>query len=256
MRCHEARNRTSEYIDHVLDERERLRYLAHVGECGACAEHLDATQSVVVSLGEIGHPAVPADLAERTLVAIDREIEPETSIVTRRHSQLAPHFQGNLLDVARQLFFDYEFKLVAYSVGLCCSFVLFSSLLLSLRPILSIAPFQPPSERAVWISPIEGAVLNDHVMPVAYSLPRISDGDALVDYARFGSGDLVVIAEVSVDGRARVVEVLSGAHDAQAVGELSVALNRPRTFVPAFAVSGRPVSSRVVLFVEHVDIVG
>jgi hypothetical protein len=256
MRCHEVRNRTSEYIDHFVEEPERRRYIDHVAECASCREHLEATRSVVASLRAMPAPAVPFGLAERTLMAIDREAEPEVSIVTRRHMHLAPHYHGSLLDIARQLFVDYEFKLVAYSVGLCLSFVMFGSLLLSLRPILSISPFEPPSERAVWITPMEGALLSNHAVPVAYSLPRISDGNALVDYARFGTGDLVVIAEVSTDGRGQVVEVLSGPHDERAVGELSIALNRPRTFVPAFAVSGRPVASRVVLFVEQVDIIG
>lgn len=256
MRCHEIRNRTSEYIDHFVEEPERRRYLDHVAECAGCREHLDATRAVIGSLRTLAAPVAPGDLAERTIMAIDREAEPEISIVTRRHLRLAPHYHGSLLNIARQLFVDYEFKLVAYSVGLCISFVMFGSMLLSLRPILSIAPFQPPSERAVWITPMEGALLSNHAVPVTYSLPRISDGHALADYARFGNADLVVIAEVSTDGRAQVVEVLSGPHDERAVGELSVALNRPRTFVPAFAVSGRPVASRVVLFVEHVDIIG
>lgn len=260
MRCHEVQNRTSEFIDHRLGEPERGRFLGHLAGCPSCREHLEATRAVVSSLASLAAPPPPADFAERTLMAIDREVEPEISIVTRRHFRFAPRYQGSLFDVARQVFFDYEFKLVAYSVGLCLSFIMFGGMLLSLRPILSISEFRPPAERIVWISPFEGSALGGQPSTVAYSLPRVSDGGALVDYTLFAdsisSEDLVVIAEVTTDGRARVVQVLSGPQDERALGELSVALNRPRTFVPAFAVSGRPVPSRVVLFVEHVDVIG
>jgi hypothetical protein len=260
MRCHEVRNHTSEYIDHFLDEADRGRILDHVAACDECREHVEATRRVIASLRAMPAPAPPADFLDRAIVAIDREAEPAMTIVTRRHFRLKPRYEGTLLEVGRQLLRNYEFKLIAYSVGLFISFAMFSGLLASMRPLLSISRFESPSAQSVWYSEREALVLVDSSIPAAYSLPRISTAGGLPVYATSseisGAEDLVVIAEIATDGRGSIVEVLSGRPDARAVGELATALNRPRTFVPAYATSGRPVSSRVVLRFERVDIIG
>lgn len=260
MRCHEVRKHTSEYIDHFLGEAERERVLDHVAACAACREHVEATRRVIASLRGLPAPAPPADLLDRAIVAIDREAEPAMTIVTRRHFRLKPRYGGTLFEVGRQLLLNYEFKLIAYSVGLFISFVMFSGLLASMRPLLSIAPFESPSAQNVWYSEREALVLVDSKIPAAYSLPQIATDGGLCTYATRpeipNTEDLVVIAEIATDGRGSIVEVLSGRPDGAAVGELATALNRPRTFVPAYATSGRPVPSRVVLRFERVEIIG
>jgi hypothetical protein len=257
MHCSDIRNHASEFIDHWLDDEARNGVLDHLGACGECRDFVDGMRRTSHVLREIAAPAPPADLLESTLVALDREAEPEISIVTRRHFRLRPHYTGNVIEIARQIVLDYEFKLIAYSFGLVVSFCLFGALLASMRPILSLSPFVSPSQNAIWISPIESRVLGSSVGSV-HSLPRIASAGA-VPSASFEAPDahnLVVIAEISTDGSGEIVEVLSHPSDAHAVGRLAIAMNQPSAFVPAYAASGRPISSRVVLFVESVEVWG
>jgi hypothetical protein len=260
MQCHEVRKHTSEYVDHFLGEAERERFVDHVAVCAECRAHLDATRRVVASLRALPAPVPPYDLLERTVVALDREAEPAMTIVTRRHFRLRPRFVGTPVEIAGQLLRNYEFKLIAYSVGLCISFVMFVGMFASIRPLLSLRPFDAPSSREVFVDNRQAIVLADSTVPNIYSLPRLSNGDGLVQYAaRYeppDADDLVVIAEVTTDGRGSIVEVLNGPPDNRMVGELASALNRPRTFVPAYATSGRPIPSRVVLGIYKVDIWG
>jgi len=260
MHCHEVRKHTSEYVDHFLGEAERERFVDHVAFCAECRAHLDATRRVVASLRALPAPVPPGDLFERTVVALDREAEPAMTIVTRRHFRLKPEFEGSLVHVAGQLLLNYEFNLIAYGVGLCISFVMFVGLLATIRPLLSLRPFDAPSAQVYYVNDQQASVLADARVPGVYSLPRISNGDGLVQYASQyeppDADDLVVVAEVTTDGRGSIVEVLNGPPDNRMVGELASALNRPRTFVPAYATSGRPVPSRVVLGIYKVDIWG
>jgi hypothetical protein len=64
-----------------------------------------------------------------------------------------------------------------------------------------------------------------------------------------------VLAEVGSDGRASIVEVLSGPSDPKLVQMLETALFR-QAFEPAKSRSRRPVPSRVVLLVQQVDVIG
>ena len=204
---------------------------------------------------------LPDGLFDATMTAMDREAEPASTIVTRRHSTLIPHYSGSVAAIARQVFVDFEFKLIAYSLGLVLSFAMFTSLLASMRPMMSLSPFVPESEQnLIWMTRDEGLVLNMTHIPGAYSLPRIARGSELPDVAEnvdFSSDDnLVLIAEIAPDGRGQIVEVLSGPHDPKLVGELAVAMNRPRSFIPSYAPTGMAVPTRVVLCFERMDILG
>jgi hypothetical protein len=260
MRCHEVRKHTSEFIDRFLGEAERERVLEHVASCAECREHLEATRRVIWSLRSLPTPAPAADFCDRAILAIDREAEPAMTIVTRRHFRLKPRYAGTLPQILRQILLTYEFNLISYGVALCISLVVFTWLLLSLRPVLSIAPFQAPSTEVVWVDSKQAEVLADSRIPDVYALPRISNGETVLHYpgeiASPDPDDLVVIAEVTTDGRGSIVQVLNGPPDQRAVGELASALGRPRTFVPARATTGMPIPSRVVLGFYRVDIWG
>ena len=257
MRCSEIRNHASEFIDLWLEDEARNRVLDHLVTCHECRDVVDGMRQTSYALRGIAAPPPPADLLESTLVALDREAEPQISIITRRHYRLRSHYTGSLLDVARQIVLDYEFKLIAYSFGLVLSLCLFSVVLASMRPLLSLSPFVSPSQTAIWISPREAQVLGASVGSV-HSLPRVASSSSLPDGTSFApDGDnLVVIAEISTDGSGEIVQVLSEPSDARAVGRLAIAMDQPSAFVPAYSPSGRPIASRVVLFVESVEIWG
>lgn len=257
MRCFEVRHYASEFIDFRLDEEAHERVSDHIDRCADCRARVDGMLAVRGSLRGLEAPAPPPGLLHSTLVALDREAEPEMTIITRPHFKLRPHYRGSLRSVAGHIFADYEFKLIAYSVGLCLSLVLFGGMLASMRPLLSLSPFDSPSQQTIWISPIESQVLGSTFASV-HSLPRIREGGALPDVASTAPewDNLVVIAEIAVDGRGSIVQVLNHPPNHEAVGELAIAIDRPRAFVPAYATSGRPIPTRVVLFVERVDVLG
>lgn len=261
MDCQEVRNHSSEYIDRFLGEDDRTRVVEHVAGCYGCREHLEATRRVIASLRTLPPPAPPADFLEGAIMAIDREAEPAMTIVTRRHFRLTPRYQGTLVQVARQVLLNYEFNLISYGVGLCVSLVMFSFLFMSLRPMLSLAPFEPASSQVVWVDSKQAGVLGDTSVPDVYALPRIASTEAVNPYPGQASSqgaddDLVVIAEVTTDGRGSIVQVLNAPSDRRTVGALEDALNRPRAFVPARATTGMPIPSRVVLGFYRVDIWG
>ena len=258
MHCYEVRFHASEFVDLRLDDETHQRVSEHVAGCAECGAHVEAIRAVCGSLRGLRAPAPPSDLFESTLVALDREVEPEMTIITRRHFKLRPHYQGSLLSVAGQVLQDYEFKLIAYSAGLCLSLVLFGGMLASMRPLLSLSPFVSPSQQTVWMTPVESQALGTSFMSV-HTLPRIAEAGTRPEVATAAPewGNLVVIAEIAVDGRGSIVEVLNNpSSNHEAVGELAHAINQPRAFVPAYATSGRPIPTRVVLIVERVDVVG
>lgn len=256
MRCEEVCNYASEYIDRQLDDETRDGVVLHLSRCAECAAHVDDLRAMIVSIGGLSAPEPPEDLFDRTLLALDRESEPEMTIITRRHFRLRPHYTGNLVQIAKQILVDYEFKLIAYSIGLVLTFGLFGGVLASMRPLMSLSPFMSPSQHAVWMSPVEARVLGSFA--TVHSLPRIAATSELPETALTAAelDNLVILAEINPDGRGEIVQVLSHPADAQAVGRLAVAMNQPHAFVPAYAVSGRPIPSRVVLFVERMDILG
>ncbi|MCC6743053.1 MAG: zf-HC2 domain-containing protein [Acidobacteria bacterium] len=260
MQCTEVQSRLSEYLDFEVETPLRLAICEHLESCEVCRERLESMRGLSLMLRNVAAPVPPADLAHSTLMALDREVEPEMTIVTRRHSIIRPHYLGSRFDVIRQIFLDYEFTLVSYGIGATLSFALFAVLLAAARPLMSVEPFVPSAERLIWVSPAEGRALGGDSDLNGHSLARVADADTAPSYAAspslVPSDDLVVLAEVSVDGRASILGVLSGPEDLSAVNQLAVAMNRPRSFVPARGKSGRPVVSRVVLFLGRMDIPG
>ncbi len=262
MRCQEVRKHTSEYIDHFLGDAERERYLEHLADCVACREHVEATRRAIASLKSLTAPMPPADLFDRSIIAMEREAEPAMTIVTRRHFRFVPRYEGSLLQVTGQVLQNYEFKLISYSIGLFVSFMVFTGVLLSMRPLLSIAPFDSPStQQAIYMTSGEQRVLADARIPAVYTLPRFTTSGELLEAAKVAEipnpdDGLVVIAEIATDGRGSILEVVSGPYDTRFVGEIASAINRPRAFIPARASSGRPVPSRIVLRFDRVDIIG
>ncbi len=261
MICHQIRKHTSELIDRRLDDAQRDAVLDHLATCAACRQHVEETRAVVAALRAIPAPATPADLFDLAMVAMDRESEPTSTILTRRHFKLVPHYSGGIASIARQVFFDLEFKLIAYSIALFVSFGMFGGLLASMRPMMSLSPFVPDYEQnQIWMTRDQGTVLGMTGIPGEYSMPRIARDSELPGVAEnvdFSADDnLILIAEIAPDGRGQIVEVLSGPRDARFVGEIAVAMNRPRSFIPSRAPTGLAVPTRVVLCFERIDVIG
>lgn len=260
MRCADIRNLASDFVDHELDGSTRAAVAAHLESCEGCVRHVAALREMVEALRTVPRPRPPSDLATATLVALDREIEPAMTIVTRRHHRLRPHFIGSPIAVCLQWLADHEFRMVSFGFGAAASAIVFAAMLAAIRPAMSVEPFIPVSDRLIWMSAEEGRALDPDQRPGRRTLPRVPDDGfvpAIAPSAERGENeDLVVLADISADGRASIVEVLSGPSDDATMLQLATAFNRPRSFIPARASSGRPVATRVVLYLGRVDIIG
>jgi hypothetical protein len=264
MVCREATKRTSEYVDRRLGEIERRAFDDHLAECASCRSHLREIREASEALRFAPRPVPPPDLLDSTLRAIDRTREPRLAIVASPPRRRVRPVAGGLAGLFWRLLVDYEFKLIAYSAGVIVTFALFTGTLAGLRPIWQMAR-DLQQEPIFWMSSAEAEALGlsmpEGMKTVAYTLPRVAEHGSLSQFAAYpgvpGDDDLVVIAEVRPDGRATIIEVISGPDDPEFVNGLSHALNSS-AFVPASAVTaaGTPVSSRVVLLLQRVDIIG
>ncbi|MFY9554996.1 MAG: hypothetical protein WAV47_09825, partial [Blastocatellia bacterium] len=157
---------------------------------------------------------------------------------------------------------------VAYATGLVLSLLSFAALFSSFRPIplvgaeteqVAIFPIINGSDREYHsynnLPPDGGSVETEHY----YQLPRVLDNSALVSfshiaYQKAGNQGMSALVEVAPDGRGTLVDVLNAPADPYLIEQLWWSL-RNRTFQPA-TVSGHPVSTRIILLVEKVDVTG
>jgi hypothetical protein len=87
----------------------------------------------------------------------------------------------------------------------------------------------------------------------------VLDNSALVSfshiaYQKRGNEGMSALVEVDSDGCGRLVDVIDAPKDPYMIEQLWWSL-RNRTFQPA-TVSGRPVSTRIILLVEKMDVSG
>jgi anti-sigma factor RsiW len=61
--CREAVSLMSDYVDGVLDQRDRKRLDAHLADCELCTEYLAQLRTTIDALGH----AEPADLSDEAL---------------------------------------------------------------------------------------------------------------------------------------------------------------------------------------------
>lgn len=173
--------------------------------------------------------------------------------------------------------FEWLLKLnprpVSVAAGVLVSLVSFASLFSSFKPI----PLGAVESQEAAISPVisgsnreyhsynnlpqdagsvdAGSKDSDHY----YQLPRVLNNSALVSFSHIayqkpGNQGMSALVEVDPDGRGRLVDVLNAPQDPYLIEQLWWSL-RDRTFQPA-TVSGRPVSTRIILLVEKVDVSG
>jgi len=71
MKCNEAIERFSEYLDGALPQGERAAVEAHVGRCAACRAELDALRRTVQAAAGLPHRRAPAGFASRVMSRIE-----------------------------------------------------------------------------------------------------------------------------------------------------------------------------------------
>jgi hypothetical protein len=255
MECKKFELSASAYIDRALPEQELAEYRAHLSTCSDCRLQLVELEQVSLMFRDVEQPEVPRELHSYIMTEVARHSTNEISL--------------------RQRLFEWLLRLnprpVAYTTGFAMSALSFLLLFSSFKPIpvsaivdteqAAIYPVISGSDREFHSyndlppdpnSPDAGS---DHY----YQLPRVLDNGALVSFSHIayqkpGNEGMRAMVEVESDGRARLVDVLDAPKDPYLVEQLWWSL-RNRTFQPA-TVSGRPVSTRIILLVEKMDVGG
>lgn len=252
MNCKEFELTASAYLDRQLNEQEMAEYRFHLATCADCRVKLIETEALSFSLKNLSHPEVPGELHGYVINAIAREVSESLTL--------------------RQRFVEWLLKLnpvpVSYATGAMVSAVLFLFLLSGVKPIPIIAGSlaREAAFPAVSSSLDEYKRYNDiessgdtNASQESYQLPRVLETSSLVSfgsiaYQKPGNENMAALIEIEPDGSAKLVDVLNEPSDPRMVEQLWWSLNE-RTFQPAI-VNGRAVTTRIVLFVEKVDVGG
>lgn len=252
MECKKFELTASAYIDRQLGENDAADYREHLSACSRCSLHLVETQAVSLALRSADRPLVPRELRSYIMTEATRRARKEISL------------GESLVAWALKL----NPRPVAYATGLVISMLSFAALFSSFRPIpfgviqseqVAIFPIISGSDREYNsynnLPPDRGITESEHY----YQLPRVLDNSALVSfshiaYQKRGNEGMSALVEVDSDGRGRLVNVIDAPKDPYMIEQLWWSL-RNRTFQPA-TVSGRPVSTRIILLVEKMDVSG
>ncbi|MEN3330720.1 MAG: putative zinc-finger [Blastocatellia bacterium] len=253
MECKKFELMASAYLDRQLTDAEMVAYRAHLSACDDCRLHLVEVEQASLMLRELPPLDTPRELHSYVMREVASRARKEISIEQRAVAWLM----------------RFNPRLVAYSAGFVISAMLFALVFSGFRPIP--VPAVEANETAMIFPVVSGSdreyhsynnlpqdkdsALEEHY----YQLPRVLDNSALVSFSHIvyhnpGSEAMSAMVEVDPDGRAQLIDVLNAPKDPRVVEQLWWSL-RNRTFQPA-TVSGRPVPTRIIMFVEKVDISG
>jgi len=243
----------SSYLDRQLSEIEANVFEGHLSICADCRAHLAETERVSLMLRQADRPSVPRELRSYIMTEAKRRSSGEVTVGRR--------------------IFEWLLKLnprpVGFAAGAAVSTLLFGVLFSVAKPIPTNAV---ASTQEVAIFPVvSGSDLEFHMYndlpPDAetdeanhyYELPRVLDNSSLVSFSHIayqkpGNEGMAALVEIGLDGSAKLVDVLAAPKDPFMIEQLWWSLHN-RAFQPA-SVSGRPVATRIVLFVEKVDVSG
>jgi hypothetical protein len=253
MECKTFTSMASAHLDGQLTDAESVACRAHMAECTDCRRRFEEANRASLLLKELSSPAAPRELH---------------GYVMREVASRARH-ELTLTQLAVRWLMRFNPRLVAYSAGSVISALLFAVVFSGFRPIP--VPVVEANETALIFPVVSGsdreyhsynnlpqdtnAAAEEHY----YQLPRVLDNSALVSFSHIvydkpGNQTMSAMVEVDSDGRAQLIDVLNAPKDPYVVEQLWWTL-RNRTFQPA-TVSGHPVSTRIIMFVEKVDISG
>jgi Putative zinc-finger len=253
MECKKSQSLASAYLDWQLTDAEADAYRAHLSACGDCRRHLAEVEQASLMLRGLPSPETPRELHSYVMREVD--------VRARKEITFGQRAVGWLM--------KFNPRLVAYSAGPVISTLLFALVFSGFRPIpvpaveanetALIFPVVSGSDREYHsynnLPPDKDATPEEHY----YQLPRVLDNSALISfshivYSKPGNEAMSAMVEVDPDGRAQLINVLNAPKDPYVIEQLWWSL-RNRTFQPA-TVSGRPVATRIIMFVEKVDVSG
>ncbi len=259
MSCQETKRSLSQYVDDELPSSLRTALEMHLDSCPVCRAELVELRTTRNSLRQLARPVPPLSLVP----AINDALMIEAA--ARRQSP-TPTLREQIINWI-------EPRLMPYSVGSLASVILFTAMLVSLRPhfiALHEAARQNDSELVVETNriydltrPVTPEDYSARRAPFAEQSPSLNPGGALAtltgNYAHPRTGefqdgdDMIVVADVFSNGAASLADVVQAPRDRQMLDDFEVALRQSAAFVPA-SLDRRPDTMRVVFTVQKVDV--
>ena len=251
MKCKNSKQTASAYLDRELRPQEMTEYRGHLAGCADCQSYLTELNGLSYALASLPRVDTPRELHSYVMGPIRRGADGEFRPIER------------LVDFCQKL----NPRLVSYGVGLMVSGILFGLMLAGLRPYRVI---DGPTAAQYYYSAILGTdqefdaynnlpPCSDGSLQHAYELPRVVPDSSLISFSNIayrkpGNEGAWMLVEIGADGKAKIIQVLEKPNDPDVIGDLEWSLSK-RPFRPA-VLSGRPVQTRIVLYVEKVDIWG
>ncbi len=259
MSCQETKRSLSQYVDDQLSSGLRHALETHIGSCPVCRAELVELRTIRNSLRQLARPVPPIALVP----AINDALMIEAA--ARRQSP-TPTLREQLISWIGP-------RLMPYSVGSLASVLLFTAMLVGLRPhfiALEEAARQNGPVLVVKTNtpydltrPVTPEDFSARRAPFAEQSPSLNPGGALAtltgNYAQPRTGqsqdgdDMVVVADVFSNGAASLADVVQAPRDRQMLADFEVALRQSTAFVPA-SLDRRPDTMRVVFTVQKVDV--
>jgi hypothetical protein len=261
MKCEEARQIFSLYVDNRLLADERYNVKDHLAKCPVCRAELSKVKSVVRGLGELQKPRVPVDLAS----SISQSLRIEAAAM---RSQVRPPLSEQIVNWIKP-------RLMPYTIGTFASLLFFSLMFMGLRNSLmaframDYANRRPIEVRRVILNngavieyTVESATPQDYAISRSkYSVesPSLNPNGALAELTLSpymsdnGDDDMVVVADVFANGIASLSGIIQPPRDPRMVDAFQRAIKKNPAFVPA-DYDGRPQTVRVVFTVQKVSV--
>jgi hypothetical protein len=150
-------------------------------------------------------------------------------------------------DWLRNLTFESKPHYLAYASSFVITCLLFVSILYELKPKLVIVK-QP-----------ENIPILLPKSPINDTLPSVQSANAIVEltsqaYQQSQTKDLFVVAEITSEGHAKLIELVDSPNNPQLERHVDAALKRAY-FKPATR-AGRPIKSRMLLLIQTIDVRG
>jgi len=241
MNCLKFRQQASLYIDRQLDSEANQEFLFHLNSCLGCFEYVGEIRRTAQLLKQLAHSTPPEDLASEILAKVGNtsEQKPRDFMAWLRNFTLYGRPQY-----------------IAYTTSFLITCLLFVSVLYQLKPKFR---FSRPIEQSLFDVITKEPPPINVPLPTKVIPPSVQSANAIVEltfqnYHQMPTRDLFVVAEVTTEGRAKLIELVDGPKNPQLERHVDAALKRA-SFNPATK-DGRPVKARMFLLIQTIDVRG
>ena len=266
MNCDDIQQSLSLYVDDGLTAEVRLACYQHLEVCPVCREHVVELRKLRSGLAMLAKPVPPVDLVSSINLALAAE--------TARQKA---YRQETTMD----RFNDWAVKWVQprpmrYAFSSFASIIIFTLVFAALRPhMIALHEATLAFEQMQLTAPDDYNALLDFditkpISPESYvalrtpfnsESPSLNPRGALASLGsqagrlngRQSDDDMVIVADVFLNGSASVANVMHAPRDRRMLEDFQQALRENAAFVPA-AMDRRPETMRVVFSVQRVDV--